>query len=555
MADEFDPLKQTDNKPLEELYATVQKKPVHNDDDLLRPEYESVLKRIPIQTPVTPTEKQLPQDIYQKLDFISNAPKAPVRSTNPFNDEVQKSSSSSLSSAASPPQSPPPKAFTPPPPPITRASEGQASSSSYWDNQDERYHQDYEPRPPPPPYYSEEYYEDDSSYRKKRISTTIDRIIQRFPVFGLFYKPSTPPEMYETEQAQEYVEEYVEDDQVPQLVDATTLSRELTADELNLNERYSNKSRTQIINLQVKDQTQPVDVSIHHDSYTIYSCDVGRSVVEIFDMYGKLQHVIDDNTTTKFQPTAIVVGFDGTVVVASHFGHRLHMYSPESEHDDSHAEGYHFRQYKLGAAGHDIHEFHHPAGMSIDYSDGYLYICDRGNYRIQVLRPEGVCERVIDLLLNSDSLEQLSPVQLSIQQHGDQIVCVIGKGDAICFIPKYTNGEVYVDALYITDNDGLGLLGASGIAIDHNDRIFISDTGHNRIVICTPEGGYITHFGTEGSGPGELKRPCGLDITADGTIVVADSGNKRLQLFGSIREQADEEPKKSTTQSPDDSKF
>jgi sugar lactone lactonase YvrE len=99
----------------------------------------------------------------------------------------------------------------------------------------------------------------------------------------------------------------------------------------------------------------------------------------------------------------------------------------------------------------------------------------------------------------------------------------------------------YVEPLYIIDNDGLGLQGASGLAVDSHDRIFISDTGHHRIVICTPEGSYITHFGIEGDGPGELKRPCGLDITNDGTIVVADSGNKRLQLFGSIREQTMED--------------
>ena len=79
--------------------------------------------------------------------------------------------------------------------------------------------------------------------------------------------------------------------------------------------------------------------------------------------------------------------------------------------------------------------------------------------------------------------------------------------------------------------------------IDSHDRIFIADTGHHRIVICTREGYYITHFGTEGSGPGELKRPSGIDITNDGTIVVSDSGNKRLQLFGSIREQATVEDK------------
>ena len=108
------------------------------------------------------------------------------------------------------------------------------------------------------------------------------------------------------------------------------------------------------------------------------------------------------------------------------------------------------------------------------------------------------------------------------------------------FIIIFVCRPTYADPLYILDTDGLGLHGASGIAVDGDDRIFIADTGHHRIVICTSDGSYITHFGMEGSGPGELKRPCGLDITNDGTLIVADSGNKRIQLFGSVRELIDE---------------
>jgi hypothetical protein len=164
-------------------------------------------------------------------------------------------------------------------------------------------------------------------------------------------------------------------------------------------------------------------------------------------MYGKLQHVIDDQTIAKFQPTAIAVAYDGTVIVGSHFNHRLHMYSPidssESESNsfnDQSQSAYHYQQFKLGGPGSNLHEFQHPAGISIDYTDGYLYICDRGNYRIQVLRPEGVCERVIELLLETDDLNRISPIQVAHQQIGDQMVCLIGMGDAISFIPKYTDG-------------------------------------------------------------------------------------------------------------------
>ena len=91
--------------------------------------------------------------------------------------------------------------------------------------------------------------------------------------------------------------------------------------------------------------------------------------------------------------------------------------------------------------------------------------------------------------------------------------------------------------MYILDENGLGLEGASGLAVDIHNRIFISDTAHHRIVICTPKGSFITSFGTEGGDLGQLKRPCGLDITKNGTVVVTDPGNKRLQLFGFTEEQ------------------
>jgi sugar lactone lactonase YvrE len=107
----------------------------------------------------------------------------------------------------------------------------------------------------------------------------------------------------------------------------------------------------------------------------------------------------------------------------------------------------------------------------------------------------------------------------------------------ILFLHVSLYRQVYIDPLYIVDENGLGLEAASGLAIDNHDRIFISDTGHHRIVICTPEGSYITSFGTQGDGLGQLKRPCGLDMTSDEILVVTDPGNKRLQLFGLIQEQ------------------
>lgn len=96
---------------------------------------------------------------------------------------------------------------------------------------------------------------------------------------------------------------------------------------------------------------------------------------------------------------------------------------------------------------------------------------------------------------------------------------------------------VYVDPLYIMDENGLNIDGASGLAVDTHNRIFISDTNHHRIVICTPEGSFITSIGTEGDGLDQLKRPCGLDVSPDGILVVTEPGNKRLHLFGLMKDQ------------------
>ncbi|CAF3919560.1 unnamed protein product [Rotaria sp. Silwood2] len=524
MADEFDPLKQTTAKPVEELYATIKKNPENMDDDLLRPEFESISKTGPNQTN-TPTEQKSQEDVYQKLNHTQNAPKASIRSTNPFEKDVQKSTvSTNVTQQLSQEQI---RAITVP----------EKRKEPRWQDIEGYSDQDYDSTKEHNSYPAE-YYEDPSA--------TMDRLVQRFPSLSIFYKPTAcdSSEVYGDEYQPEYVEE-VESDEAPELTAANQLPREITADDLALNERYSNKLRTQIIDLQIKEHRQPIDVSIHHESYTLYSCDVGRSIVEIFDMYGKLQHTINDPATTKFQPTAIAVAYDGTVILGSHFHHCLHMYSPIDLHETEDVaqneilqDEYHFKQYKLGSPGHDVHQFHHPAGIAIDFTDGYLYVCDRGNFRIQVMRPEGVCERVIELLTRDEEGEcQISPMQITHQQNTQQIVCIVDQGDALCLIPKDADGPTYVEPFYVVDRDGLGLAGASGIAVDADDRIFIADTGHHRIVICTPEGDYITHFGVEGTASGELKRPCGLDITSDGTVVVADSGNKRLQLFGSIREQ------------------
>jgi len=69
-----------------------------------------------------PTEQKPEEQIYHKLDFTSNAPKAPVRSTNPFNEDIRKS----------PP--PPQVAQQLPREPTMTTTAPEQRTASYWEN-------------------------------------------------------------------------------------------------------------------------------------------------------------------------------------------------------------------------------------------------------------------------------------------------------------------------------------------------------------------------------------------------------------------------------------
>ena len=76
---------------------------------------------------------------------------------------------------------------------------------------------------------------------------------------------------------------------------------------------------------------------------------------------------------------------------------------------------------------------------------------------------------------------------------------------------------------------GEGELGhPRGIAVDGQGRVFIADTGNDRIVLFTAEGEFIEDWGRRGTGPGEFAAPQGIAIRG-GEVYVLDSGNRRVQ--------------------------
>ncbi len=66
------------------------------------------------------------------------------------------------------------------------------------------------------------------------------------------------------------------------------------------------------------------------------------------------------------------------------------------------------------------------------------------------------------------------------------------------------------------------------IAIAPDGRLFVADSGNNRIAIFDPDGNFLTAFGEFGAGPGQFNEPWGLAVDRD-YIYVADTWNHRVQ--------------------------
>jgi DNA-binding beta-propeller fold protein YncE len=63
------------------------------------------------------------------------------------------------------------------------------------------------------------------------------------------------------------------------------------------------------------------------------------------------------------------------------------------------------------------------------------------------------------------------------------------------------------------------------------DRVFLANRESHEIEVFESNGGYVTRWGIRGTADGRFEFPQGVAFAPDGTLVVTDSGNGRIQRF------------------------
>lgn len=174
-------------------------------------------------------------------------------------------------------------------------------------------------------------------------------------------------------------------------------------------------------------------------------------------------------------PGGVAAPRTGDVVwVPDFFNHRVAVFDRDG--------GY---RTQVGSAGRGIPgRFHYPTDVAFG-PDGTAYVADAYNNRIQRFSPDG--ERL------------------------DTWGGPLGLG-----IPGPWKGWFKV---------------ATGVHAGPGGRVFVADFYNHRVQAFGPSGGFVTEWGSAGSGAGMFDRPTDVATDGAGNVYVVDFGNDRIQVF------------------------
>jgi DNA-binding beta-propeller fold protein YncE len=172
-----------------------------------------------------------------------------------------------------------------------------------------------------------------------------------------------------------------------------------------------------------------------------------------------------------------------------------------------------------------------PTNLAADNS-GQIFVTDRVKKSIRLFSTDGQYRKIWATQTLIDGLT-VSPYGVAVDKSGSiyvtdvsyhRIVRFDAEGNVSETWRSYSKKEAYPLNLFKNP---------TGIAVDNSGRVYICDTGNNRILIINAKGEIVQNLGATGKSPAKFLRPTGIAVDNAGAIYVADQGNCRIQIFSS----------------------
>jgi sugar lactone lactonase YvrE len=307
----------------------------------------------------------------------------------------------------------------------------------------------------------------------------------------------------------------------------------------------------------------------------IFVSDADNNRIQIFDNNGTFVKSLSTSGLAVFDnkhfnnPESIVTDDQGTLYIADTNNHRVQVY-----------DRFGVYKFTLGSsskreAGSDNSHLFLPTDL--DVGNGLIYVADKGNTRVQIFTLDGVYQRSFgidcyDIKVGSNGYLYCAVAPnhcIRVYTADGSLVQTLGTLGSSGSDMEHlnfptgvsidTDGTVYVSdamnhriAVYDDLDDNIvdkvfGTAGESGNDVAHlsnpnslavsEDKLYVADTGNQRVQVFTKSLQYIDTIGITGK-TGEdnthFNGPVGLYLGNDGTILVADSDNNRVVRIADV---------------------
>ncbi|MFQ6013927.1 MAG: PA14 domain-containing protein [Anaerolineae bacterium] len=175
-----------------------------------------------------------------------------------------------------------------------------------------------------------------------------------------------------------------------------------------------------------------------------------------------------------------------------------------------------------GGEGTEQGEFNEPRDIAVD-ADGYVYVADTGNRRVQKFTPEG---QFVDLWEGGDQ-DFVEPVALVVNSQDELFVLDSEPG----WIYRFTTKGEYLGKFA---GPGAQFFHPRGLTLDVQDNLYVADAGGSRVVKYSAAGSRLAIIGQKGSGPGQFLETCDVAVDGNGDLYVVDVANRRVQHLDSL---------------------
>jgi len=168
-----------------------------------------------------------------------------------------------------------------------------------------------------------------------------------------------------------------------------------------------------------------------------------------------------------------------------------------------------------------------PTGLAIGRG-GNVLVADTHYYRLLVYSPQGKLLRTIGGVAGQEP-GQFYLVRDAVQDsQGNYYIAEMGEYDRI---QKFSPDGTFLSQWGSHGKAPGQFIRPESLAIDRNDQIWVADACNHRIQVFDPQGNLIRFWGTQGAEPGELYYPYDLVLGPDETVCVCEYGNHRVQKF------------------------